>query len=144
VDESWFLWVMSQPRRTISLSAARLLARQLRELAMDQHEEAVSQVGISRACPFDLHSLVPAPASILQLPEDDPRAKAWMWGHWSTTWPLRYVERRPLSEKEVAALPEGHMTFRVAFWSADWTPWQALKVIVRRWPGLTMQIKVNH
>jgi hypothetical protein len=126
MQENWFLWLMSQ--RT-GLHTSKLLSRQLREVAAEIHESAVSYVGMSRACPFDLFSLVPIPASILRLGEDDPKARAWMWEHWSTTWPLRYVERLPVDKG-----------FRVAFWSADWTPWRALEAVMHRWPGLTMRV----
>jgi hypothetical protein len=133
LEEDWFHLLMAAPalHRTISLAGARILARQLREAAWASHEEAVSQVGLSRACPFDLHSLVPVPFEVLRLGEDHPRAMAWLWENWGTTWPLRRVE----------ALPAGTGEFRVRFWSADWTPWRALERLRARWPGLTLSAR---
>src|SRR3954468_2520163 len=107
--------IVSGSRITSILRRRSYGSQSRRGLAMEQHEAAASYVGMSRKCPFDLHSLVPVPSSILRLSEDDPRAKAWMWEHWSTTWPLRYVQCRLLSQKKAAVLPEGHVAFRVAF-----------------------------
>jgi hypothetical protein len=96
-------------------------------MAWARHEEAVSQVGISRACPFDLHRLLPVPVDILRSGDDDPRAIAWLWEHWGTTWPLRQVE---------AVAPSGDDTFQVRFCSADWVPWQAITRLQAAWPAL--------
>jgi hypothetical protein len=94
LEEDWFHLLMAPPAhlRAVSLPGARILARRLREAAWARHEAAISQVGISRACPFDLHRLVPVPFNILRLGDEDPRALAWLWENWGTTWPLRRVE----------------------------------------------------
>ena len=62
--EDWFNLMVAPPpplRRTISAAGARILANQLRDAVWERHEAAVSQVGVSKACPFDLHALVPVP-----------------------------------------------------------------------------------
>ena len=61
----------SQPR-TLSVAGARVLAGQLREAVGRRHERAVSRVGLSQACLFDLHALIPVPGHMLQLGPDDP------------------------------------------------------------------------
>jgi hypothetical protein len=128
MEESWFHLLMAAPPhgRTVSLQGARILARRLREAVWARHEEAISLLGLSRACPFDLHSLVPVPFEILRLGDDDPRSTAWLWENWGTTWPLRRVE----------ALSSAPDSFRVRFCSADWIPWRALERLQARWPEL--------
>ena len=102
-----------------------------------------SQVGVSKACPFDLHALVPVPFEILRLGPDDPRAPAWLWEHWGTTWSLRQVEEAPRAGIE-AALPDTHAAFRCRFWAADWTPWPALGAVRRRWPALRIAVQPSY
>jgi hypothetical protein len=135
LEEDWFLLLMAPPppQRAISAQGARILARRLRELAWARHEEALGRIGTSRACPFDLHRLLPVPADILRLGDDHPRAIAWLWQHWGTTWCLRRVERLP-----------GETAFRVRFWSADWTPWPAIAGIRTRWPGLRLEARAAY
>ena len=83
------------PRRAptggLSLAGARILAGQLRDAAARRHALAIAQVGHSRACPFDLHALVPVPDAMLRRGPDDPAALAWLWTHWGTTQALRHV-----------------------------------------------------
>jgi hypothetical protein len=121
--------------RAVSLSGARILARRLREAAWAQHEEAVSQVGISRACPFDLPRLVPVPFDILRLSDDDPRAIAWLWENWGTTWPLRRVEAVATTDDD---------TFQVRFCSADWVPWQAIVRLQACCPALRFAVSATY
>ena len=104
LEEDWFLLLMSPPRglaapqTALSTVGARVLARQLREAVAARHEAAIALVGrsrteaVCRACPFDLHALVPVPDDILRLGPDDPASLAWLWEHWGTTKSLRYVE----------------------------------------------------
>jgi len=58
---------------------------------------------------------------------------AWMWEHWGTTWSLRRVERLPC--------PAG---LKVGFFSADWSPWPAIRTCRERWPGLTFEVKPTY
>jgi hypothetical protein len=53
---------------------------------------AAALVRQSFACPFDLHALLPVPASILVLGPSDPAALAWLAAHWGVTDRLRQVE----------------------------------------------------
>lgn len=83
MEEGWFL-LMAAPlvgKRSVLIAVACILARQLRDMVWEQHEEAVSRVGASKACPFDLHALALVPFPILRLGPDDPKATAWMWEH---------------------------------------------------------------
>jgi hypothetical protein len=137
LEEDWFHLLMAPPAhlRAVSLAGARILARRLREAAWARHEAAVSQVGISRACPFDLHRLVPVPFDILRVGDDDPRAIAWLWENWGTTWPLRRVE---------AVATTGDDTFQVRFCSADWVPWQAIRHLQAAWAPLRFAARASY
>ena len=70
VEEDLFHRLIAPPapqRRSLSLEGARALARQLTEASVARHEAALARVGISRACAFDLHALLPVPPDILRL-----------------------------------------------------------------------------
>jgi hypothetical protein len=137
LEEDWFHHLMAPPahRRGISLSGARILARRLREAAWARHEAAVSQVGLSQTCPFDLHRLVPVPFDILRRGDDDPAAIAWLWENWGTTWPLRQV---------AADATTGKNRFQVRFCSADWVPWQAIARLQASWPALRFGARASY
>ena len=97
--EDWFLLLAAPPPpqlRTVSLAGARLLAGQLREAVAARQAAACARVGRSRACPFDLHALLPVPDAILRLGPDHPDALAWLWQHWGTTEALRHVAEDPM------------------------------------------------
>ena len=93
--------------------------------------------GAAGPCPFDLHALWPVPGSILALGPDHPRALAWLWQHWGTTQALRHVVvlGEPRDQEAVEA------TWRLGFWSADWTPWRALSAIAYDWPQLRFETR---
>lgn len=146
VEEELFLRMMtvSPGPGGISVAGARHIARQVREMVWEAHEEAFARVGHDRRCPFDLHALVPVPWEILRLGEDHPQAQAWLWTHWGTTWPLRRVELHELSPRRRAALPPGHLGCMVGFWSADWSPWPVIAQCRARWPRLRFELRVEY
>jgi len=74
-----------------------------------------------------------APFAILRLGADHPDALAWLWENWGTTWALRHVS--PL------AMPGA---FGVGFWSADWSPWPALRRIQADWPSLRFHCRAHY
>ena len=96
-------------------------------------------VGSSQACPFDLHALLPVPARVLALGPEDPAAQHWLRTHWGTT-ALRQVAGLP-PLKGRSYLPPGHRVLRVGFFSADWSPWQALRQIRKTWPALRLVLQ---
>jgi hypothetical protein len=135
---------LPQPR-TLSVAGARMLAGQLREAVGRRHERAVARVGVSQACPFDLHALVPVPDHVLRLGPDDPKALAWLWEHWGTTQPLRYVGEDVVAGQDAQRrLAAGHDAIHVTFWSADWTPWRALTTLAESWPGLRFDVRPTY
>jgi hypothetical protein len=149
--EDWFHLLMvppapagapAPPPRRLSLAGARILAGQLREAVAQRHALAMTQVGRSEACPFDLHALVPVPPAILQRGPDDPEALAWLWQRWGTTAALRHVAIDAEAETAMrrSRAPEEE-PFVVTFWSADWTPWRALARIAADWPRLRFETR---
>ncbi len=143
--EDWFLLLAAPPApqlRTLSLAGARVLAGQLREVVAARQAAACARVGRSRACPFDLHALLPVPDAILRLGPDHPEALSWLWQHWGTTAALRHV-----AEDQDAAGDPRHAAaavFRVDFWSADWTPWRALLRLRAVWPALRFDLRPRY
>ena len=146
MEEDLFLLLVgpSAPqRRRLSLDGARALARQLREAAELRHAVAVARVGQSRACPLDLHALLPVPPGILRLGPDHQDALAWLWTHWGTTDSLRHVTVEPALALRTPLPPE-IATLRISLWSADWTPWRALAAVRARWPMLCFDIRPTY
>ena len=86
--EDWFHRLAAPPppqRRSLSLAGARILAGQLREAVEQQQARVLDQATRSRACPLDLHRLLPIPDALLRLGPDHSETLAWLWVHWGTT-----------------------------------------------------------
>src|SRR5271165_5656040 len=126
--------------RGISLAGARILAGQIGD-RIDGC--AARAAGRGRLCPFDLNALIPLQPALSGLPADDPRLSAWLWRHWGTTWPLRQVVASPAAPAPTLP-PAGQALCRYQFWSADWTPWPALRTIRTGWPDLRFVIDVHY
>jgi hypothetical protein len=140
--EEDFFHLLIAPRRSLSLAGARILAGQLQTAVAQRHALAMTQVGQSQACPFDLHALLPVPAAMLQRGPDDLAALAWLWQNWGTTQALRHVSIDTTAETAARrALAPGEDAFVVTFWLADWTPWQALARITADWPLLRFETR---
>jgi hypothetical protein len=152
VEEDCFHLLVSPPppqQRTLSVAGARILARQLREAVLQRHELAVGRIGHSRACPFDLHALVPVPGAILRRGPDDPLSLAWLWENWGTTHELRQVAEDITTGADDRRRATPNATsfaaaFHVTFWSADWTPWRALQHIALRWSALRFETRPTY
>lgn len=143
-----FLLLAAPPQpqqRTLSTAGARILAEELRVAVARRHEIAVARVGVSKACPFDLHALLPVPAAILHLGPDHPDAHARLWAHWGTTQALRHVATwLPPARDAGSGLSCGEAKLQVSFWSADWTPWRALAQLRERWPALRFDVRPSY
>ncbi len=143
------LWQLDLDREEARLLApmitegveARLLAHQLREVIETNHARALAAAQRPGGCPLDLHRLVPLPDPILRLEEDDPEATRWLWAHWGTTLPLRQV--RVLGRHTDRRLRRS-ARFVVEFWSADWTPWHAVRRLRRDWAALILDIRPSY
>ena len=79
------------------------------------------------------------PDAILRLGPDHSEAQAWLWQAWGTTQALRHVSEQGVREQERGKPSESG--FRVSFWSADWSPWQALLALRARWPALRFELQ---
>jgi len=141
--EDWFHRLAAPPapqRRTLSLAGARILAGQLRETVEQRQAQVLDQETRSRACPLDLHRLVPVPAPLLRLGPDHPQTLAWLWAHWGTTEPLRHVMELPVSRgRPTPARDPGRLW--LGFWAADWTPWPAIVQLRQNWPMLRIAVR---
>jgi hypothetical protein len=144
--EDWFhrLVAPAAPqRRSLSLEGARILAGQLREAVETRQRVVVARAAVSRTCPFDLHRLLPVPDRLLRLGPDHPEALAWLWDHWGTTPALRGLVELPVPGR---GQPRRHDSglFWIGFWAADWTPWQAIMELRRRWPALRIDVQPRY
>lgn len=142
LKEDWLHRLVDPAHRTLSLQGARILAAQLREAVERRHTLAVSRVGHSRACPFDLHALMPVPPAILALGPDHPDALLWLWQHWGTTRGLRRVETDTADAHKSVQAPS--VGWHLHFWSADWTPWRAVAQIRANWPELRFDVRLSY
>ncbi|MBR0664362.1 hypothetical protein GXW71_08335 [Roseomonas hellenica] len=139
MQEDWFLGLAAPPdgERAISLQGARILAWRLRDAVAVNQQRAMARMATDRRCPFDLHRLLPIPPLILELGPDEPEAQAWLRAHWGTTRGLRHVRELPAAgDRRRRRMGE----MRVEFWSADWSPWQALLRLRHASPSLTFDL----
>ena len=120
---------------------ARMLARQLREVIAARHERVLARWHEVGRCPLDLHRLIPIPDRVLRLGEDDPAAQDWLRAHWGTTFPLRHA--RVLDDAPDRRLRRSARVL-YAFYSADWTPWQAVLRLRRDWPRLVLAVEPRY
>ena len=137
VEEDIFNLAASQPRaiRSLTIEGCRILARQFRDQVEDRAAQAAARVGRSRTCPFDLHALLPVPASILELSLTHPQAQAWLTQHWGLTDSPRQVAERPHATAG-RRLPSGHRVIGYSFFTAGETPHAAIAQLGPRWPAL--------
>lgn len=136
IEEDVFNLAVAQPaaRRGLSVAGCHILARQFRDRVEARQAKAAALVGRSRACPFDLHVLLPVPAAILLLGPAHPAALAWLAAEWGTTDRLRQVVERP--NPVGRRLPRDHAAAGYGFFTTGTTPQAAIARLGRRWPAL--------
>jgi hypothetical protein len=141
LEEDLFLMLMREDARQRALSAtgAHVLAERLRQVIERRDEEAAQTL---RHVAFDLHALLPVPGPVLDLGADHPRVLQWLWRHWGTTRPLRGVTMLPVAQGPADPAPIAQ--FRVAFWSADWTPWPVFRRLRADWPALRFEVRPRY
>ena len=93
----------------------------------------------SRACPFDLHALLPVPDAILALGPNDPASLAWLAEHWGTE-RLRQVCLLP-EARPGRRLPAAHDVVSYGFFTHDATPHAAVARLGARWPALRLALR---
>nr|WP_231850457.1 hypothetical protein [Komagataeibacter medellinensis] len=117
------------------------LARLLRQASERLHRIALQhQAAGTPSCAFDLHRLVPVPGAILEAGADSRVAAAWLQAQWGTLLPLRRVEVEAMCDQR--ARRSARLVYR--FWSAEWTPWQALDRVRTDWPELVFDIQPQY
>jgi hypothetical protein len=122
-------------RADLSIEGCHILARQFRQRIESRDEKAVALIGQSRACPFDLHVLLPIPAVTLQRGPTDQESLDWLARHWGTRDALRGIVARP-NPSAGRRLPAGHVVISYGFFTAGETPRAAVTQFVARWPTL--------
>ena len=141
--EDWFHRLAVPPtpqRRSLSLEGCRILAGQLRDAAEARQRRVAERAVASRACPLDLHRLLPVPARLLKLGPDQPETLTWLWAHWGTTQALRGVVELPVPGRGQPRRPDPALVW-LSFWSADWTPWPAIIRMREGWPALRFDVR---
>ena len=140
VEETVFHLAISQPavHRHLTIEGCRILARQFRD-RVEMRQARAALDGRSVACPFDLHTLLPVPADILQLGPGHPDALAWLAAHWGTSDGLRQVVVR---DKPTAGrrLPRNQTVIGYGFFTSGDTPRTAIDQIATRWPTLRFSL----
>ena len=117
------------------------LARLLRQASERLHHIALQhQAAGTLSCAFDLHRLVPVPGDVLEAGSDSRVAAAWLQAHWGTLLPLRRVEIEVVRDQRVRR--SARLVY--SFWSAEWTPWQALERVRADWPELVFGIRPHY
>jgi hypothetical protein len=122
-------------RGGLSIEGCHRLARQFRARIEAHDAKAAALIGHSRACPFDLHVLLPIPAETLRRGPDDPLSLAWLATHWGTRDPLRKTVERP-NPSPGRRLPADHSVIAYGFFTSGDTPHAAIATIGARWPAL--------
>ena len=140
IEQDIFELAAAQPpaQRRLTITECHLLARQFRQRGEAHHAKAVSLIGCSRACPLDLHVLLPVPVSILELGPTHPEALAWLRAHWGTE-RLRQVQQA--QPRPGRRLPVGHHAIGYGFFTNGATPGTAVARISPRWPTLRFVLR---
>lgn len=142
LEEDVFNLAVAQPaaQRHLPVAGCRILARQFRQRVEAHHAKAVGQIGYSRACPLDLHAVLPIPQEILALGPTDPAALAWLAEHWGTTDRLRQVHERA-KPRPGRRLSVGHAVVGYGFFTLGDTPDGAIARLSARWPALRFALR---
>lgn len=144
LEEDIFHLAAAQPpaRRRLSIAGCHLLARQFRSQVEARQGRAAALVGCSRACPFDLHALLPVPETVLQLGPAHPTAQAWLAAHWGTQDGLRHVVVRP-DATAGRRLPRKHRVVGYGFFAFGTAPHAAVVALQDRWPALRLALRAR-
>jgi hypothetical protein len=142
IEEEVFNLAASQPPhlRSLSIDGCRLLARQLRDRVEARAAIALVLSETSKACPFDLHTLLPVPAAILRQGPSAPESVAWLDEHWGISGRLHQVAARP-DAKPGRRLRKDEACLGFGFFAWAATPRAAMTQIAARWPDLRFALQ---
>jgi hypothetical protein len=118
----------------LSLEACRIFAAQFRERLQDHQDRALAAIGHSRACPFDLHALLPVPTPLLALGVRHPEAARWLAAQWGTT----EIRKAMLHLAKARQRPPAAL--RYSFFAADTLPRAAVQRLAKAWPQLVLDL----
>ena len=137
LEEDVFNLAAAQPpaQRRLGMEGCRTLARQVRDRVEARQARAAALVEHSRACPLDLHALLPVPDAVLQLGPNHPQAAAWLRENWGMADKPRHVAGRP-DARPGRRLPRDHTVLGYGFFTAGDTPHAAVSALAVRWPAL--------
>ena len=141
LEEEVFVRAVSQPasQRALTVAGCRILAGQFRARVEAHHACALGLVERSQACPFDLHALLPVPATILHLGPTHAEALVWLRRHWGTE-RLRQVVARP-KPGIGRRLPAGHGVCGYSFFAYGGTPQMVIDRLAKAWPALRLVLQ---
>ncbi len=154
LEEDLFNLAVAQllARRTLDVAGWRILARQFRDRVEAWQAQAAALVGrgrtgavcqagaAPRACPFDLHTLLPVPDAILRQEPTHPAALAWLAAHWGVGDGLRRVTERTYPKPD-RRLPRDHAVIGYGFFTGGDTPRAAIARLAPRWPQLRLVLQ---
>jgi hypothetical protein len=137
MEEDVFNLAASQPPhlRSLSIDGCRLMARQLRDRVEARAAKTVWLSETSKACPFDLHTLLPVPGAILRLGPSAAEAVAWLEEHWGLSGRLHQVVARP-DAKPGRRLRKDEACLGFGFFAWAASPRTAVAQISTGWPDL--------
>jgi hypothetical protein len=142
IEDDVFNLAASQPPflRSLSIDGCRLLARQLRDRVEARAAKAVLLSETSKACPFDLHTLLPVPEAILRLGPSAAESVAWLEEHWGVSGRLHHVVARP-DAKPGRRLRKDEACLGFSFFAWAATPRAAVTQIAARWPDMRFALQ---
>ena len=141
IEEDALNILLAQPSAERNLSAAgcRILARQVGAAVEARHAQAVARDGQDRACPLDLHALLPVPDVLLARGPEGPEVLGWMRAHWGVTAALRHPARRLAATAGLQA-PAECGAAGWSFYTEGGTPHAAVAQLRLRWPTLQFDL----
>lgn len=142
IEEDIFNIAVSRPPplRLLDIEGCRILARQFSERVAARQARANARIGKSKACPFDLQTIIPIPENVLFLGASDPKAIEWLLENWGTADGLRQVQslEKPSTGKR---LPGGHRTIGYSFFTINTSAEHAVSFIKEAWLGLRFTLR---
>jgi hypothetical protein len=144
LEEDVFNLAASQPPhlRSLSIDGCRRLARQLRDRVEARAAKGLLLSETSKACPFDLHTLLPVPEEILRLGPSAPDSVVWLERHWGVSGRLHQVVSRP-GAKPGRRLRKDEACLGFGFFAWAATPNTAVARIAAKWPDLTFVLQAR-
>lgn len=144
IEEDVFNLAAAQPPhlRRLSIEGCRRLAQQLRDRVEARAAQAVLLSETSKACPFDLHRLLPVPPTILPLGPSAPESVAWLKKHWGIPERLQQVVVRP-GAKPGRRLRKDEACLGFGFFAWAATPHIAIAQLAATWPDLRFALQAR-